>query len=618
MHLPILSTAARSWAALPLATTWLLAALVSVAAPAPPAPSAGLVLWDLGASPASMVDFAARGGWQAVPHELLALEKNPAKASSDPGYYGRDFVFRGDAVLETPRYRVRFSRERHEIQVFGALPNDSTPVPEVVATAFGPNADTPGTARLELIRHAGDEVRLRLAWGPESGASGAELTCTLDATGILELQTSGDRTGVRLTAPLEYGVVPAFIGDDLVFPAAAISELTHLPSELALVGLLKGGATTLLLSWPSAEQSVTMQGPGRGARPEATTRLEIGSGSRSVFLALESAPGIWFRQPLTAKQLEQDVALDWQRPFPARWKTQLLEEGVRTTFTFREDKGEIWRGVPGSYDYPAWFAGPRAFLHPSKKVPPKGEAVIYFLEGQGTPLATLTPAAFLKTTLGRSAAEALIDTSGRKLRTHHRRGGEGVRRACTCGCTEAIQAVFESKEEVARREEIRAALDDMKFFVACHLERIEEYLKFAANLQSQLEVWARQTPSLQKYLGGLQEILAQIPEECAVQKENMKSLKHADELTQRTLALTARQDPTNLKAYMELLKAWREMGGAQDYVVARCHMLTRKLQQEAGYTATGDARAAQLAREIRQRCRATLRNPDGYEIWAEY
>ncbi len=244
--------------------------------------------------------------------------------------------------------------------------------------------------------------------------------------------------------------------------------------------------------------------------------------------------------------------------------------------------------------------------------------VVYFLEGQGTPLETLTPAGFLKATLGRSAADALIDSSGRKLRTHHRRGGDGVRRACTCGCTEAIQAVFESKEEVARREEIRAALEDMKYFVACHLERIDEYLQFATNLKSQLDAWGTQNPGLEDYLSGLKELLAQIPEECAVQKENMKSLKQADELTQRTLALTARQDPTNLKAYMELLKAWREMGGAQDYVVARCHMLTRKIHQEAGYTAMGDARAAQLAREIRLRCRATLRNPDGYEIWAEY
>jgi hypothetical protein len=69
---------------------------------------------------------------------------------------------------------------------------------------------------------------------------------------------------------------------------------------------------------------------------------------------------------------------------------------------------------------------------------------------------------------------------------------------------------------------------------------------------------------------------------------------------------------------MELLSAWRDMGGAQDYVVAQCHMLTRKLAQEAGYECVGQPEAARAARIIRAQCRQCLRNADGYEIWANY
>ncbi len=374
MRFPIPPTAAGTARPLPLTAVWLLVSTLftAVAAPAPPLRSTGLELWDTGAVSTEPPDLAARGRWRAVPRELLALEKDPAKASSDPGYYGREYTFQGDAVLETPRYAILFSRGRHEIRVFGA----SSPTPNVVATAIGPRTDGVGTARLELIRYAGDEVRVRLEWGPEGRTGGTQLTCAVDAAGIVELQTGGEGTGVRLVAPMEYGVVPAFIGDDLLISLSATPGSTagvlHLPSEQAFVGLLKGGATTLQVSWPSAEQTVALRRAGAGTPADAVPALEIGTGTRSVFLALESAPGLWFRQPLTAKQLEQDVALEWRRPFPARWKTQLLEEGVRTTFTFREAKGEIWRGVPGSYDYPAWFAGERAFLHPSKKVPPKG------------------------------------------------------------------------------------------------------------------------------------------------------------------------------------------------------------------------------------------------------
>jgi len=82
--------------------------------------------------------------------------------------------------------------------------------------------------------------------------------------------------------------------------------------------------------------------------------------------------------------------------------------------------------------------------------------------------------------------------------------------------------------------------------------------------------------------------------------------------------LAAKKDPNNVKAYMELLKAWRAMGGAQDYVVAKCHTITRNLCQTAGYGCAALPGAVSLAEEVRARCRQTLRNPDGYEIWADY
>lgn len=112
--------------------------------------------------------------------------------------------------------------------------------------------------------------------------------------------------------------------------------------------------------------------------------------------------------------------------------------------------------------------------------------------------------------------------------------------------------------------------------------------------------------------------MRQIPEACEVQKENMKSTAHARELVDRTLALTARHEPGNLEAYMELFKEWRGMGGAQDYVVAFCHVTTRKLFQQAGLRSLTLPGAASLARELRAECRKILRHPDGYEIWTDY
>jgi hypothetical protein len=215
-------------------------------------------------------------------------------------------------------------------------------------------------------------------------------------------------------------------------------------------------------------------------------------------------------------------------------------------------------------------------------------------------------------------AEPILDVAGRKLRTHHRRGGDGVHRACTCGCTEAIQAVFEAGEELERKDDIKGDLEDMVYFVHRHVERINEYRRFADEMVKFLEQQKSGSPELGEYLNTLEQIINQIPQECGVQKDNMKSFAYADELVKRTMALTEKKDPDNLKIYMDLLKEWRAMGGAQDYVLAKCHIITRKLAQEAAYGCARQSKAVAVAQEIRARGRQCLRSPDGYEIWADY
>lgn len=255
--------------------------------------------------------------------------------------------------------------------------------------------------------------------------------------------------------------------------------------------------------------------------------------------------------------------------------------------------------MPGSYSYPVWFDGDTAFYHLSKKVPPKGASIIYFIEGQDTPLSVSTPVDIMKATLGRPMCDPILDVAGQKLRTHHRRSEGAVHRACTCGYTEAIQALFTAGQEVTKKVAVQEALGDMTYFVERHLERIDEYRHFAEDMIQFLQAQGTTAPERKPFLESLAQIVEQIPAEYSVQKDNMKSLDHAGDLTRRTMALTGRNDTNNLTAYMDLLKAWRAMGGAQDYVVAQCHTITRKLFQEAGYRCVSDAQSVPLAQEIR-------------------
>jgi len=585
---------------------------------------ANVVVWDTVAHFAETAEIADKTGWKPVPTDLLTLEADPPKAASDPGYYGREYSFTGDAVIENRSVATVFWSAKGRVVIYsktnatlpGGASSGNTGLGRKILefTPLQTKTQPARISRCEVLRNADDEVALKVFFSAK-GVADVSTVFVFGKTEIIEIKPAANMKGVSLLGAVEYGVVPGFVGDDLIFNPAEYPSANTLciPAESLFLGLLPGEDHMLVMTWPKGKQqlklSLNQEQPGK----RLIESLDFDNDEQSFYLAALGAPGIWHREELKPTYLEKDTAIHWKRPFPAKWKTQLTEAGVKTTFTFRDSKGQIWRGVPGSYNYPVWFNGDDAFCHLSKKVPPQGESLVYFLEGQETPVSVSTPVDILKATLGRPMSDSILDIAGRKLRTHHRRGGSGVHRACTCGCTEVIQAVFESGEEVAKKEYIKGALDDMIYFVQHHVERIEEYdlIKF-------LEAKGGAAPELKAYVDGLEQIAQQIPQEYSVQKENMKSLEYADQLAHQTIDLASRKDANNLKAYMELLKTWRAMGGAQDYVVAQCHAITRKLCQEAGYGCVAQPKAAELAEEIRRRCRQCLRNPDGYEIWADY
>jgi hypothetical protein len=574
-----------------------------------------LALWDTVAPLSDAFSLADQTGWKAVPTDLLLLEANPPKARSDPGYYGREYTFKGDAIVENKNLAAVFWQSKGRMVIYakdsGRKLLETCPVEATTKAAT--------ITRFSVLRNTGDELALEAVFSAPGGPEVSEVF-VFDRTGVVEIKPARNAQGITLAGPLAYGIVPSFIGDDLIYNAAdypSAKEL-NIPAENFFLGLLPGEQHELMLSWPKGKQQMTLRLAGEQSGERLIDSVDFANDGQSLYLQFLDAPGIWHKENLTPAYLEKDRIIAWKKPFPARWKTQLDENDVKTSYTFRETKEEIWRGVAGSYAYPVWFDGDNATYHLGKKVPPKGESLIYFLEPQDTPLSVSTPADFLKATLGRPIADSILDLEGRKLSTHHRRGGEGVRRACTCGCTEAIQAVFEAHQEKSRKEDIAGDVDDMIYFIHRHVERIDHYQAFANEMIQFLEAKAAAMPELKPYLENLEEIARKVPQEYSVQKENMKSFAHADDLARQTLELAVKTDPNNLPAYMKLLDAWRDMGGAQDYVLAQCHTLTRKLCEEAGYTCVNQSAAAGLAEEIRSRCRECLRNPDGYEIWADY
>jgi hypothetical protein len=579
--------------------------------------TANVLILDTMSPFVNKVDLQGRAEWKVVPTDLLTLELDPLTAFSDPGYYGREYTFKGDAVVENEHLTAVFFSKRAEVVVYSKAYPSKKKIALIPVELKGKPASI---SDLRILQNTGDEAALKVSFHSRETGQSSSAVVAFDKTGIVEIKPGANMKGISLCSPMEYGIVPSFIGDDLIlnpreYPSAGT---LCVPSENLFLGLLSGRDSVLVVTWPEGKQQSRLMLSNKQREPRLIESFDLENDGKNIYLAMLSAPGIWHKEQLTPSYLERDVASNWKRPFPAKWITQLVEGGVKTTFTFREFKAKIWRGVVGSYSHPVWFNGQNASYHLSKRIPPKGESIVYFLERDHTPASISTPVDILKATLGRQACDTILDPAGRKLRTHHRRAGEGVRRACTCGCTEAIQTVFDAGEEVQRKEYVEGAVDDMVYFVTRHMERIGEYQDFASDMMKFLALTRRSNPDLKPFLDGMESITQEITREYDRQRENIKSLKYADELTLKTKALTRKKDPKNLATYADLSMKWRKMGGAQDDLVAQCHRITRKLFQAAGYGCATQPKAVEIAQQIRARCRRCLRNPDGYEIWANY
>jgi len=590
--------------------------------------SHAVTLWDTGVPLGDSINLTNRTAWKPVPPNLLMLEDDPQRALSSPAYYGREYAFQGDAVVENSYLTAVVWAGEGKVVVFSKSSKF-----EIGDSKFK------AISRCTVLQNTGDDLALEISFS--TGVPGADLSAVLafSRTPIVEIKPAAALKGVNLVSPMAYGVVPGFIGDDLVLsPSQYPSDNTlYVPSENLFLGLLQGQNSVLVMTWPKGKQQMKLglgqpapEGRVEGVPPSNrgqdardTGRLiesmAFDNDGQSVHLALLEAPGIWHREPLGVAYLEKDVASRWKKPFPAKWVTQLWEGDVRTTYTFREaPPGTIWRAVGGWYNYPLWFDGEATWFHLGKKVLPKGEAIIYFLEGQDTPASVLTPVDIMKATLGRPMCDSILDVAGQKLRTHHRRGAAGIRQAATCGCTAAIEAVFKAGQEIEKKEYIEGAVGDMVYFVTRHVERLNEYWAFADEMSKFLQETASSRPELKTYLDHLARIVQRIPEEHNIQRENIKSLEYADELSRKTLALLQKKDPKNLPTCLDLGQAWRGMGGAQDGLLGEYHIVVRRLFQEAGYRCLNQPKAVDVACEIRRRCRQCLRNADGYEIWPNY
>jgi hypothetical protein len=575
-------------------------------------PLTSTLIWDTQSPLVAEVDLSDRINWKVVVDPIINRSET----------YGGGHFFKGDAVVENKHLVAVFRLGEGRVVVYSKADLSQKKVEFVPLQLKGKSTSI---ANYRILHNTGEDAVLEVSF---TGAKAEEEVSALfffSSKEIVEVKPSENMKGISLLSPIEYGIVPDFVADDLILdPKEYPSTNTlHIPSSNLFLGLLRGRNNMLVVTWPEGEQQMRLMLGNKQVESRLIESIDFENNGKSIYLALLDAPGIWHKEELKPSYLERDIAINWKRPFPAKWITQLHEfagrQMTRTTYRFSGFRGRFVRYGFASYIYPVWFEGESTYYRLGKKIPPKGESLIYFLERKGTPVSVSTPVDIMKEALGRQACETIFDLPGRALRTHHRRPGVTHPEACVCGFWDNVLVpIFEKGQEVEKKELVEETVDDMAFFVTQLRKRIDEYQEFAHDMISFLNLKRKSNPDLKQFLDSMEAITEEILQEYSRLKEQMKTLAYVDELVRKTKALMQKKDQQNLPTSMDLNEKWSRIGGAQDELVVQLHRMTRNLFQEAGYGCVNHPEAIEIAEEIRRRCRECLRNPDGLETWPDY
>ena len=555
---------------------------------------ANLQIWDTLSPFLDQINVRDKTGWEVVPAGT-----------------GRKYSPKGDIVVENEYLTAVFSSKRGKV-IIHSKSNSKNRMEFIPLQLKGKSANI---TSCKILQNTDDRATVEVYFSAKKMNLSAIFSFSKKR--IIGVKPAKNMKGISLLSPIEFAVVSGFIGGDLVFDPGAYSsiETLYILSENLFLGLLRGKDGMLVITWPEGKQELRLI-PDKKSKDRLFESVDFKNDGKNIYLAILDAPGIWHKEELKSSYMEKDVAIDWIRPFPAKWITQLYEDEVKTTYRFRESKRKsFWRGGVGTYTYPVWFKGENAFYHLGKKIPPKGESLVYFVErSKNTPSSVSTPADILKQTLDSQTYERVLDYEGRKQKSDSRPNPSVG--AATCGVTDKLKSIFEAGKEEENKEYIRGGTEDMLYHLTILTERVYEYQDFAHEMIGYLTLMKKDKTEVKPFLDKMENITKEIISAYHHQKENIKTLEYAEELAKKTVALSRKKSSDNLPAFLKLKQNWTGMGGSLEGLNRKLHTTVRKLCMEAGYSAAKQEAAVEIAEEIRRRTKKLLRNPNSYEIWS--
>jgi hypothetical protein len=428
----------------------------------------------------------------------------------------------------------------------------------------------------------------------------------LSKDGILQITQPPGHT-VTVRSPLRYALVPSLVGTDLLFDPKLLSanRPNHLPSLNMVVGLQEGNDGMLVAVWPPGKQKISVR-VAEGDQPRVES-VSLDTAGKSLFIRYIDHPDIWHAERLREEYLETDTAIDWQRPFEARWIGRFFidSDGYDFPFYFLSERHKLWgRCIRGWHYYPVWFDGRKTIVHFEKKFPPIGELLVYYLDTYGDDK-RLSPVGVMQKSLGKDVAARLLDFEGTREQVllEHRNA--------VCAMCDKIVSHYAQNTGAPSCATVKQYSSDVATFIRLIRERVFQFDEFAAHIEELLDAKQQEHPALSEDLDPSRELLAEIRDIVELDLPET-SLEEVGQWTGSITKLSP-TDKTSVVAVKALTHQCRQVAGTQDDMARNLSIATIRLMEEAAQMGTASALHARLAEQIIVRCRSILRQPTWWE-----
>jgi hypothetical protein len=373
---------------------------------------------------------------------------------------------------------------------------------------------------------------------------------------------------------------------------------------------------------------VELQGQGPDAQVH---RSLIPCGARGkIWVAVLEAAGVWHLKEIARSDAGRILTLDWRSPFAAQWRVDWQRSDRLASsweFVLQRPQGDFvkygwfgqpgdlpqdrkrWTTVLGSFPYPCWIdTEGRGHLQPlaKKVVAFEGPAVVYPINRTpATPLDRFTVVDVVRATLGVGPCEYILDVEGQ---------GVTMKGRATCATRDALKAIYTRKEQKQRRADIQRILEEVVVFVKHIRGRIEQYQDFGRDMLTYLASRRAAQPELAGFLDDMEAATKGIHTAYEQRKAKIHTPQYVIDLTVEFRRTLLDDESDNALAQCtRITHAIVDVGGNQDELVGECRLAVRLLRQRAALAMAEDARAAEVAKEIRTRTQRVLRNALHYE-----